>query len=122
MHRCARRLLLTPLSIIFVHGLGSNPDTTWRARRVDPLQDEAARPRSTDDQYVNWISEFLPTDLPPTARKDTRIFFYNYDSYWKRDALHTGLSELGGKLFEQVKTKLRQTEEVKRLGDLVPCV
>jgi hypothetical protein len=102
-----------------VHGLGSNPDTTWLARRVDSLQDEAVRPRSTDDQYVNWVSEFLPSDLPPTVRKDTRIFFYNYDSYWKRDALHTGLSELGGKLLEQVETKLRQTEEVRRAGGLV---
>jgi hypothetical protein len=98
-----------------VHGLGSNPDTTWRARRVDPLQDEASRPQSTDDQYVNWVSEFLPSDLPPTVRKDTRIFFYNYDSYWKRDALHTGLSELGGNLLEQVRTKFRQAEEVRRV-------
>ena len=105
-----------------MHGLGSNPDTTWRAKRVDPLQGKAARARSTDDQYVNWVSEFLPSNLPPTIRKVTRIFFYNYDSYWKRDALHTGLSELGGTLFEQVKTKLRQTEQVRRVGGLVPCV
>jgi hypothetical protein len=105
-----------------VHGLGSNPDTTWRARRVNPQQDKAARPRTTEDQYVNWVSEFLPCDLPPTVRKDTRIFFYNYDSYWKRDALHTGLLELGGNLLEQVKTKLRQTEEVRRVGGLVQGV
>lgn len=105
-----------------MHGLGSNPDTTWRARRVESLQDEFTRPQPTDDQYVNWVSEFLPSDLHPTVRKDTRIFFYNYDSYWKRDALHTGLSELGGNLLEQVKTKLRQTEEVRRVGGLVPCV
>jgi hypothetical protein len=96
-----------------VHGLGSNPDTTWRARRLDPLQDEAARPRSTDDQYVNWVSEFLPSDLPPAVRKDTRIFFYNYDSYWKRDALRTRLRDLGNGLLEQVKTDIRQTEEVR---------
>ncbi|RDW58624.1 hypothetical protein BP6252_13100 [Coleophoma cylindrospora] len=94
------------IDIIFVHGLGSNPDTTWRAKRVDLLHDKAGCP-----EYVNWIREFLPHDLPPTVGKDTRIFFYNYDSYWKRDALKTGLGELGGKLLEEVKTKLRQTEE-----------
>ncbi|MCJ1307315.1 hypothetical protein MMC25_000961 [Agyrium rufum] len=99
------------IDIIFVHGLGSNPDTTWRARRVDPLQDKDVHPRYTDEQYVNWVSEFLPSDLSPTVRTDTRIFFYNYDSYWKRDALHTGLLELGGNLLEQVRTQLRQTEE-----------
>ncbi|RDW56494.1 hypothetical protein BP5796_13135 [Coleophoma crateriformis] len=99
------------IDIIFVHGLGSNPDTTWRARKVDLLHDKAGCPRSTNDEYVNWISEFLPHDLPPTVCKDTRILFYNYDSYWKRDALKTGLVELGGQLLEEVKTKLRQTEE-----------
>lgn len=121
-HHCTRRTLLKLLSIIFVHGLGSNPDTTWRARRVDSLHVKAGCPRSTDDQYVNWVSEFLPHDLPSTVCKDMRIFFYNYDSYWKRDALKTGLSEFGGKLLEEVKTKLRQTEEVRRAGGLVPNV
>jgi hypothetical protein len=68
---------------------------------------------------VNWVSELLPNDLPPAVREDTRIFFYNYNSYWKRDALHTRLSTLGNELLEHIKTEIRRTEEVRREAGLV---
>ena len=62
---------------------------------------------------MNWISDFLPDDLPPTTRKDTRIFFYNYDSYWKRDAVHTRLWNLGNELIEHIHAGIRRSEEVR---------
>lgn len=98
---------LTYCSIVFVHGLGSNPDTTWQARRL------ADTPDANSDRYVNWVSEFLPDDLPPITRKDTRLYFYNYDSYWKRDAVQTRLWDLGEKLLEHIKTGIRRSEEVR---------
>ncbi|KAJ4298025.1 hypothetical protein N0V90_005924 [Kalmusia sp. IMI 367209] len=82
------------IDIIFVHGLGSNPDTTWG-------------PKDS-----NWISQFLPTDIPVALHKDVRIFFYNYDSYWKRDAVQTRLRNLGESLLGDMNSGIRRTEDV----------
>ena len=61
---------------------------------------------------MNWISEFLPNDLPPNSPNDTRVYFYNFDSYWKRDAVRTRLQNLGNGLLEHIKG-IRQSEQVK---------
>ncbi|KAI9658004.1 MAG: hypothetical protein M1821_002664 [Bathelium mastoideum] len=97
--------------IVFVHGLGSNPDTTWQAEQpVDAFKTADTNTRSAHRQYVNWVSEFLPIDLASTSQKDIRIYFYNYDSYWKRDAIRTRLRNLGNELLEHI-TKIRQSEQ-----------
>lgn len=99
-------------SIIFVHGLGSNPDTTWRARRPVTTDDALDEALSDSKRYVTWISDFLPDDLPSTARRDVRMFFYNYDSYWKRDAVQTRLWNLGNSLLEHINGEIRLSERV----------
>lgn len=68
---------------------------------------------SESERYVTWISDFLPDDLPQTARKDIRMFFYNYDSYWKRDAVQTRLWNLGNSLLEHISGKIRPSERVR---------
>ncbi|KAK3937548.1 hypothetical protein QBC46DRAFT_460804 [Diplogelasinospora grovesii] len=98
------------VDIVFVHGLGSNPDTTWRATRPAPTPDAPEDARPDSERYVTWVSDFLPDDLPPAIRDDVRLFFYNYDSYWKRDALHTRLFNLGHALLEQIHDKIRVAE------------
>lgn len=108
-------------SIIFVLGLGSNPDTTWRAKRPAEmgLAATADAPKDTTpetNQFVNWVSDFLPDDLPPTIRREVRIFYYNYDSYWQRDALHTRLELLGKRLLEHIRG-IRITEAVSIMID-----
>lgn len=99
-------------SIIFVHGLGSNPDTTWRARKPTNFSGPTEETPSTRDQHVNWISDFLPDDLPPEVREGIRIFFYNYDSYWKRDAVFTRLQGVGNNLLQHIDTQIRRSKEV----------
>ncbi|CAP80021.1 hypothetical protein PCH_Pc12g03940 [Penicillium rubens Wisconsin 54-1255] len=79
------------VDIIFVYGLGSNPNTTWRVRKSNNTSQSTEETQSNSEQDVNWVSDFLLSDLPPEVRKDARIFFYNYDSYWKRDAVYTRL-------------------------------
>jgi hypothetical protein len=69
---------------------------------------------------VNWVSDFLLDDLPPSGRKDTRLFFYNYDSYWKRDAVHTRLWNLGIGFLEHVKG-IRRSEEVRFNSTRMVC-
>jgi hypothetical protein len=79
---------------VFVHGLGSNPDTTWGAKDH------------------NWVSDFFPQDIPPAVHIDIRIYFYNYDSYWKKDAVQAGLSGLAKSLLDRIQSEIRGTEEV----------
>ncbi|KAI0399616.1 hypothetical protein F4802DRAFT_29064 [Xylaria palmicola] len=97
------------VDIIFIHGLASNPDTTWRVK----LAQRANTPKEAVEesrQFVNWVSDFLPEDLPPAVRSDVRMFYYNYDSYWKRDAVLTRLATLGNELLERINGEIRASE------------
>ncbi|KAE8336173.1 hypothetical protein BDV24DRAFT_178668 [Aspergillus arachidicola] len=78
--------------IVFVHGLGSNPDTTWRAR----------------------ISTQTTDDLSLPDHQDVRIFFYNFDSFWKRDAVQTRLANIGNDLLEHITNAMRRSEACVR--------
>ncbi|KXX72981.1 Protein SERAC1, partial [Madurella mycetomatis] len=110
------------LDIIFIHGLGSNPDTTWRATKnamknatknttkhvtAADIPEEAA---TDSERFVNWVSDFLPADILAATSRDVRIFFYNYDSYWKRDAVQTRLTNLGNELLEHINGGIRMSE------------
>jgi hypothetical protein len=64
------------------------------------------------EPFVNWVSDFLPDDFPPVIRGDVRLFFYNYDSYWKRDAVHTRLTSLGNELLEHINGEIRASNAV----------
>ncbi|KAK3984258.1 hypothetical protein QBC44DRAFT_301710 [Cladorrhinum sp. PSN332] len=102
------------IDIVFVHGLGSNPDSTWRATKHAARQATTAdmpKEAATDNErFVNWVSDFLPSDLLPAVDRDVRLFFYNYDSYWKRDAVHTRLTNLGNELLEHINGGIRMSE------------
>ena len=99
-------------SIIFVHGLGSNPDTTWQAKRQSAVHELVEESGAEGQSYVTWVSDFLPDDLC-SDRQDIRLFFYNYDSYWKRDALPERLHTLGTALVSRIASGIRTTEAVR---------
>lgn len=98
--------------MVFVHGLASNPDTTWRAR---PPQTHQTNLKAVDTgkQDVCWVTDLLLDDIPPAVLRKTRIFFYNHDSYWKRDAVQTRLWNLAGNMLQHVREKVRRTQEVR---------
>lgn len=101
-------------SIIFVHGLGSNPDTTWKAKR------SGTSPETSDNKdYVCWVTDFLPQDIRPEILQTLRVFFYNHDSFWQRDAAQTRLSNLGYNLLNLMSTEIRKTEEVVEIAVLI---
>jgi hypothetical protein len=58
------------------------------------------------------ISDFLPQDIPAAYHKEIRIFAYNYDSYWKRDAVQTRLRSLGESLLDDIESGIRREEAV----------
>jgi len=69
---------------------------------------------SDSERFVNWVSDFLPFYLPPADPGHIRMFFYNYDSYWKRDAVDTRLENLGNELLEHIMGEIRGSEIVSR--------
>jgi hypothetical protein len=105
------------LSIVLVHGLGSNPDTTWLAEAPESSvnSDASGLPNDASTSgakvYVNWVTDFLVHDLDCAHRSTTRVFFFNYDSYWKRDALETRLSSMADKLLSNLEL-VRDSETV----------
>ncbi|KAK3326908.1 hypothetical protein B0H66DRAFT_530896 [Apodospora peruviana] len=116
------RFELVPISnrssIIFVHGLGSNPDTTWRVTKLAATVNTPEEAATDNAQFVNWVSDFLPIDILESTNTDVRIFFYNYDSYWKRDAVYTRLANLGNELLEHINEGIRMSE-IERSRNLI---
>ncbi|KZL80862.1 alpha beta-hydrolase [Colletotrichum incanum] len=100
------------VDIVFIHGLGSNPDTTWRAK-VYPHEETVPG----NERFVNWVSDFLPHDLQTTQR-NIRIFFYNYDTYWQIDAVESRLQNLGNEFLEELHSTVYKSE-VERSRRLV---
>lgn len=45
------------------------------------------------------------------------MFFYNYDSYWKKDAVRSRLMALGNELLEDVHGKIIVSETVSISGE-----
>ncbi|KAJ6023757.1 hypothetical protein N7540_004554 [Penicillium herquei] len=101
------------VDIIFVHGLGSNPDKTWCTRKTPNTNNSDVEAEPNSKRNVNWVSDLLPDYLPPETCKEVRMFFYNYDSYWKRDAVYTRLKLEGNNLLEHIR-QIRGTEQEKR--------
>jgi hypothetical protein len=64
------------------------------------------------DRYVTWVTDFLPDDILSQTGQKPRIFFYNYDCYWKRDALPDRLYTMGNKLLENISSEIRRSDEV----------
>jgi hypothetical protein len=102
-------------SVVFVHGLGSNPDTTWKARTNHQQSNSQA-----SNEYVCWVTDFLPDDISSTERENVRLFFYNYDSYWQRDAVQKRLHGLGKEMLHELQ-EIRKDWRVSRIVLLMKC-
>lgn len=101
------------LDIIFVHGLGSQPDSTWRAkRRVKDLSSQNASQRQ-QKEYVYWVSEYLIPDLAFKGRRGLRLFYYNYDSAFYRDASEKRLQDLGDQLLSRISSRRQNLPSVR---------
>ncbi|KIW70685.1 hypothetical protein PV04_02930 [Phialophora macrospora] len=106
------------VDLVFVHGLGSNPDTTWRAaiptNASQPNQNDAPN-SAVSYEYVWWVRDLLPEDIPPSIRENIRAFHYNYDSSYLREAPQTLLRGLGNALVHDLDGMLEETENGRKL-------
>lgn len=78
------------VNIIWVHGLGSNPGTTW----MGSPESGSGTSLENAGKNINWIDRFLLPDLNKSTRTDVQMIFYNYESYWHRDSLKQRLSRM----------------------------
>lgn len=101
------------IDVIFVHGLGSNPDATWSAKRTTPPGQEGQDDAAHVSPAINWVTELLPEDIPDNLKDIVRLYFYNYDSYWQRDAVNNRLSMLGDALLEDINDTIRSMPREK---------
>ncbi|OAP62754.1 hypothetical protein AYL99_01981 [Fonsecaea erecta] len=104
------------VDLIFVHGLGSNPDTTWRA--AIPTKESQSDSRVAWD-YVWWVRDLLPEDIPPAVRENVRVFHYNHDSSYLRDAPQILLTGLGETLVHDLDALLGETRQKRENRKLV---
>jgi hypothetical protein len=98
-----------------VHGLGSNPDTTWLAR---PLNTVATLHRdlevsASQNKPVNWVTDLLPDEIPLDVRQRSRFYFHNHDSYIKRDALNVRMRHVSDDLLNGLQHLLSDSESRK---------
>ena len=94
-------------SIVFVHGLGSFPDTTWKRRKLDKTR------TSTITSSVSWIRDFLPIDLSAA-----RLLYFNYDSTTYNDAPIKMLDDIADELLAAfTNQRVRMTEEVCSIAE-----
>lgn len=94
-------------SIVFVHGLGAFPDTTWQKRPGQSVHD------SISGQPISWIRDLLAQDL-----REARLIFFNYDSTTYNDAPHKDLRDMAMELLQAFDvSRLRQSPLVSPLKD-----
>jgi hypothetical protein len=90
-------------SVIFVHGLGSFPDSTWRKKDTSDLD-----PEERDKAWhVSWIRDFLTDDL-----RSARLLFYNYDSTTYNDAQQLMLRDFGRELLDVLEDSDLRTSPI----------
>src|ERR1700722_8526613 len=91
MHRMLLTFDLLSHSIVAVHGLGGQWDTTW-----------------TDENGKLWLRDFLPLDLPRA-----RIMSYGYNAYTAFSKAVTDISDVAASLLDRLDNE-RQPHERKR--------
>lgn len=90
-------------SIVFIHGLGAFPDTTWQKRP------EQSAKGTVSGQQISWIRDLLAQDL-----REARLMFFNYDSTTYNDAPQKDLQDIGMELLHAFDaSRLRQSPLVR---------
>ena len=117
------------LDLILVHGLGSHPDRTWLARETKKKATASSTIHNLyfrsqqvsqigEEQYVDWVRKYLISDLADQCGADIRIYLYNYDSAYSRDAPAKRLRDLGNQLLAKITSRKLSATKVRTLSAL----
>lgn len=110
-------------SLIFVHGLGSNPDTTWSAKPTASSGDAFPPSRMNGDSVPreNWVTELFLPSIPDELSKSTSVYFFNYNSYWVRDALVFRTKHISDDLLGHLAVSLKKSVSGLDVKETVSC-
>jgi hypothetical protein len=100
------------VDVIFVHGLGANPDTTWGRKRPRNPEFPILQNTKGGSPQSCWVTDFLPEDIPKQYHKNIRMWFYNYDSYPERDAPLERMEHYAAKLLYRIGLEVRKSPQV----------
>ena len=89
----SKALLTLSVSVVAVHGLGSNPDTAWLGNH----------------SRANWLADYLPTTY-----KSFRIIAVNHDSRWDAYSPVQSLRDYGQVILDSIAA-LRLDEAVRAM-------
>lgn len=95
-------------SIVAVHGLGSNPHTTWLPRKSSRPEDGSGQIDPTTKPM--WLRDILPQDLQGRGFR-VRVLAFNHNTRWKVSALSKSVQDYAEDLLRKLDYK-RQLEEV----------
>ncbi|KAK0743982.1 hypothetical protein B0T18DRAFT_194032 [Schizothecium vesticola] len=88
----------TQTAVIFVHGLGANPNTTWKSGDIC------------------WITQFLPDDLNEVGSQSrVRLLLFNYKSFWLRRSRQR-LGETANALLQELNSDELLRKDIILIG------
>ena len=64
-------------------------------------------------KYVYWVNDYLAPDFASKYSRGIRLFYYNYDSAYYRDAPEKRLQDLGDQLLSRVSLRRRSLKSVR---------
>jgi hypothetical protein len=120
------------VSVIAVHGLGSNPQTTWQTRRngrqiaslVSASSEgppEAVNTANAISPNHIWLRDFLPQE-----NLGVRVMLFNHNTAWETNALSKSLRDYGedllGELCEARKTDKVRTNAIRNASKILIMV
>ena len=91
-------------SVVFVHELGSFPDSTWVKRKFDKAGELDSH------EQISWVRDLLPKSLPLAL-----FLYFNYDSTTYNDVPLKTLEDIADDLlfaFSDAKNSVRSLEQV----------
>lgn len=83
------------ISIVAIHGIGADPDSTW-CGRVNTSNEPGREKR-----FVNWLQD---DQMLPSAVLNACIMRYGYPSHWFGEgAFHTKLMDVAKRLLRSLR-------------------
>ena len=94
------RIISLRNSIIAIHGIGANPDDTWKSKK----------------EGVNWLKD---PDMLPKAAQKARIMRFGWESQWfGKYYIDQHCSDVAEQLLNDLRA-VRQVRNVRFVGSVV---